>query len=79
MQPIFIKAHQASENSMPPRLLMFFTCPFRETRNIERTDSLTKAFAAIKTGISATPPMNTFSDTTATNAGPYIYRLRLEE
>lgn len=47
--------------------------------SIERTDSLTKPFVALKTGIASTPPANTYTDATATGTGPYIYRLRLEE
>ena len=43
-----------------------------------RTTGVTNGFAPLATNIVATPPQNLFLDTSATNAGPYFYRLRLE-
>jgi hypothetical protein len=45
---------------------------------IQRSVELLSGFAAIKTGVAATPPTNTYLDTTATGPGPYFYRLLVE-
>jgi hypothetical protein len=46
--------------------------------SVERSTSITEGFAPIKTGLPATAPVNVFQDTTATGAGPYFYRVRLQ-
>jgi len=32
----------------------------------------------LDSGLSGNPPMNVYTDTTATASGPYFYRIRLE-
>ncbi len=46
---------------------------------IQRSGSLATAFTNIVTGQTATPPFNTYHDTTATGAGPFFYRLQIEQ
>ncbi|HBA84002.1 MAG TPA: hypothetical protein DCZ95_07915 [Verrucomicrobia bacterium] len=49
------------------------------TYRLWRTQNLLEGFPTIKSsGIPATPPMNTYTDATATLSGPYIYRIELE-
>lgn len=45
---------------------------------IWRCSDLTTGFNVIQTGIPATPPVNSFEDTTATGIGPYYYKIKLE-
>ena len=45
---------------------------------ILRSTSLPGGFAPVATHVQSTPPQNIFLDTSATNAGPYFYRLQLE-
>jgi hypothetical protein len=50
-----------------------------KTYRIERATNLMAGFNAnVKTGITATPTMNTETDTTAGVEGPVFYRVRLE-
>jgi len=49
------------------------------TYRVERTDALTTEFTPITGELDATPPENTFEDTTATNDTPYFYRLRVQK
>jgi hypothetical protein len=46
---------------------------------LQRSSNLKTGFADIFTSLAATPPTNSFRDSTATGAGPYFYRLRLEQ
>ena len=46
---------------------------------IQRSGNLGFAFTNIVTGQTATPPFNTYHDTTATGAGPFFYRLQIEQ
>jgi Bacterial TSP3 repeat len=43
-----------------------------------RSAALANGFAPLATHIQSTPPQNVFIDSSATNAGPYFYRLQLE-
>lgn len=43
-----------------------------------RTTDLMSGFTAIETGIVATPPENEYEDITATNSGPYFYKVQVE-
>lgn len=45
---------------------------------VERKSDLAAPFTPIELGIFSTPPTNTFTDLSATNAGGYFYRLRLD-
>ena len=45
---------------------------------ILRSTALPGGFAPVATHILSTPPQNVFLDSSATNAGPYFYRLQLE-
>lgn len=47
--------------------------------SLDRSTSITEGFAPIKTGLLATPPVNVFRDVTALGAGPYFYRVRLQQ
>ena len=46
---------------------------------LQRSSSLMTGFIHLQGTIAATPPTNSFHDATATGAGPWFYRLRLEE
>lgn len=48
------------------------------TYTLERSDDLRSGFAPIQTGIIATPPSNTITDTTANLPGQVFYRLRVQ-
>ncbi len=43
-----------------------------------RATNLVNGFSLLESGMAATPPINTVTDTTAAAAGPYYYRIRLE-
>ena len=45
---------------------------------LERSVNLAAGFTALKTGISATAPQNTYRDTTATGLGSCFYRIVFE-
>jgi hypothetical protein len=49
-----------------------------KTYRIERSADLLSGFAHIASGLVATPPANSYHDATATTAGPFFYRIRLE-
>lgn len=44
---------------------------------VERSTSILEGFEAIRTGIAATPPVNTFTDPEAFALGEFFYRLRI--
>jgi hypothetical protein len=46
---------------------------------LQRSSNLLSGFVDIAPGQSATPPVNSFRDITATGEGPFFYRLRIEE
>jgi hypothetical protein len=46
---------------------------------LQRSSDLKNGFTNLATALSATPPTNSFWDISATGAGPYFYRLRLEQ
>ena len=46
---------------------------------IQRSSSLTTGFTNIATGQTATAPLNVYRDATATGAGPFFYRLQIEQ
>ena len=50
-----------------------------EAYQLQRSGDLLSNFSTIQSSISATPPMNTYHDPTALGAGPFFYRLRLNE
>jgi len=43
-----------------------------------RATNLVNGFSVLDSGLSGNPPMNAYTDTTATASGPYFYRIRLE-
>jgi len=45
---------------------------------LQRSSDLLTGFTDLATGQTATPPTNAFFDSTATGAGPYFYRLRIQ-
>jgi hypothetical protein len=45
---------------------------------VERSGALLEGFLPIATGLAATPPANVYHDETATSAGPFFYRIKLE-
>ena len=46
--------------------------------NLLRAAEVTGPFTPIASNVAATPPQNTYNDTTATGKGPYFYRLELK-
>jgi hypothetical protein len=48
------------------------------TYRVERSGDLFQGFTPLVTGLAATPPANAYRDGTATAAGPYFYRIRIE-
>jgi hypothetical protein len=50
-----------------------------ESYQLQRSADLLSNFLTIQSSISATPPANTYHDSTAVGAGPFFYRLRLNE
>jgi len=46
---------------------------------LQRSSNLLTGFADVASGQSATPPVNTYRDATASGAGPFFYRLRIEQ
>jgi hypothetical protein len=46
---------------------------------IQRSSNLSTGFTNIVTGQVATAPLNTYHDATATGAGPFFYRLQIEQ
>jgi len=49
------------------------------TYGIGRTTNLLEAFEKIETGVTATPPLNTYMDGGATGRGPYFYQIQVED
>jgi hypothetical protein len=45
---------------------------------LERSGSLNGGFLSVQSGLAATPPLNAFTDASATGPGPYYYRVRLQ-
>ena len=43
-----------------------------------RAEDLMAGFSCLESHIPAAPPVNTYNDTTATNAGPYFYKVSVE-
>ena len=50
-----------------------------QSYTLQRSSNLLTGFAGISTHLVATPPTNSFRDSTATGSGPYYYRLLLEQ
>lgn len=50
-----------------------------ESYQLQRSGDLLSNFSTIQSSVSATPPVNTYHDSTAIGAGPFFYRLRLNE
>jgi hypothetical protein len=48
-----------------------------KTYSIHRTTSLGQGFAVLSANLSATAPQNQYTDSTATGAGPYFYRIQV--
>ncbi|MBN2302334.1 MAG: hypothetical protein JXN60_07465 [Lentisphaerae bacterium] len=46
--------------------------------SVLRTTDLATGFQILESGIASTPPENVYDDVTATNNGPYYYRIRIE-
>jgi hypothetical protein len=61
------------------KVLVQWNSASNRTYRLWRTQNLLQGFATlVGSGIPATPPMNTYTDTTAVLTGPYIYRIELE-
>lgn len=45
--------------------------------SVHRTTNLAQSFTPLATSLPATAPQNQFPDTTATNTGPYFYRIQV--
>lgn len=58
-------------------LLIKWSSVVGKTYSIHRTTNLNQGFIALSTGLSATAPQNLYFDSTATNAGPYFYRIQV--
>jgi hypothetical protein len=50
-----------------------------QSYTLQRSSNLKNGFAGIATHLLATPPTNSFRDSTAAGSGPYYYRLLLEQ
>ena len=48
-----------------------------KTYDIERCSNLLNGFTVIQSNITATPPFNTFTDTSATSSGVYFYKVKV--
>ncbi len=46
---------------------------------LQRSSNLLTGFSDVASGQAATPPTNAYRDATATGAGPFFYRLRIEQ
>jgi hypothetical protein len=49
-----------------------------KTYTLLRSGNLSQGFSVVKAGIAATPSTNLYYDATATGAGPYFYRVKLD-
>ncbi|MFM1770534.1 MAG: hypothetical protein RJA22_3063, partial [Verrucomicrobiota bacterium] len=49
-----------------------------KTYAVHRSSALLTGYAVLQTNLVATPGTNYFRDATATNLGPYFYRVRVE-
>jgi len=45
---------------------------------VQRSESLPSGFTSLWLHLPATPPLNVYTDATATGGGPYFYRIRQE-
>lgn len=48
-----------------------------KTYSVYRSVNLGQTFQAVQTNVTATDPLNSFPDTTATGPGPYFYRIQV--
>ncbi len=61
------------------KVLIQWNSASNRTYRLWRTQNLLEGFPTIKgSGLPATPPMNTYTDTTATSSGAYLYRIEVE-
>ncbi len=67
----------AFTNRTQPGVWVSWSSVAGRTYEIKRAETLMTGFAPMASGVPATPPHNTYYDTTATNAGPYFYRIRV--
>jgi hypothetical protein len=68
-----------TESSPTPggKLIRWQSAAYR-TYAVDRATNLSQGFTrVVAADLFATPPLNTFLDTTATNAGNYFYRVRV--
>ena len=59
-------------------LIVDWSSSTNRSYRLERSTDLLSGFSAIQTNLPASPPRNTYEDSTATGPGPYFYRLRVE-
>ena len=63
----------------PEGVLLTWRAATNRTYAVYRGDSPLDDLTLVRGGISSTPPVNVFQDWDATNAGPYFYRVVVEE
>lgn len=74
----FFQAQAAVESAgTDSRVIRWRSAP-EKSYTLQRSDSLLSPFLPIATGIPATPPLNTYTDSTAGSLSPLFYRLLLE-
>lgn len=68
----------SQEQGQPAGLTVKWLSASNKLYVIERATNLISGFStALATGVSSTPPLNSYTDATATNAGPFFYRIRV--
>ena len=65
--------------TQPGQVLVEWSAVEGKFYTLQRSGDLFSGFSDLRTHIPATAPKNSFRDTTATGAGPFFYRLRVEE
>jgi hypothetical protein len=76
----FIVTAAAVDGSKRPQgVVLTWGAATNRTYGVYRSDSPLRAPSLVRGGISSTPPLNVYQDWDATNAGPYFYRVVVEE
>lgn len=67
-----------ADNTDSVGVVLRWTSGEGRTYSIHRSADLMDGFSTLESGIPATPPVNEHNDMTATNRGPYFYRIFVE-